>query len=109
MQVHRRQNPGAPGSACAGLRPAENHGIAKAMHIAQRVVAFLLLAEILQPARAIDANRLAYLDSTDPFYVGLAFPRLATPQWVGEAGVEAVITLGIDDLRGNADKYEEFL
>ena len=45
------------------------------------------------------ANRLAYLDGEDPFYVGLNFPKLTTPQWVGEEGVQAVVTLGIDDMR----------
>lgn len=44
------------------------------------------------------ANRLAYLDGADPYYVGLEFPKLITPQWVGEPGVDAVVTLGIDDM-----------
>ena len=39
---------------------------------------------------------------------GLNSPRLTTPQWVGEEGVEAVVTLGIDDMR-DADKYEAYL
>jgi hypothetical protein len=60
-------------------------------------------------AGAADANRLAYLDEFNPFHPGLHFPRLATPQWVGEPGVEAVVILGIDDLRGNVERYEEFL
>jgi putative membrane-bound dehydrogenase-like protein len=54
------------------------------------------------------ANRLTYLDESDPFYVGLDFPKLTTPQWIGESGVEAVIVLAIDDLR-EAKKYETFL
>ena len=45
------------------------------------------------------ANRLAYLDGEDPFYVDLDFPKLTTPQWVGDNGVQAVVTLGIDDMR----------
>ena len=44
---------------------------------------------------AADANRLTYLDDNDPFYVGLNFPKLTTPQWIGEPEVEAVITLGL--------------
>ena len=52
-------------------------------------------------------NRLAYLDGADPFHVGLAFPRLTTPQWVGETGVETVVTLGIDDMR-DPRIYESF-
>ena len=45
-------------------------------------------------------NRLAYLEAfCDPFYPGLQTARLATPQWVGVEGVEAVVVLAIDDLR----------
>ncbi len=44
-------------------------------------------------------NRLTYLDSpVDPYYVDVTFPRLVTPQWVGEDGVEAVIVLAVDDM-----------
>ena len=57
---------------------------------------------------AADGNRLVYLHENDPFHPGLAFPKLTTPQWVGEAGVEAVVILAIDDLREPA-KYETFL
>jgi hypothetical protein len=57
----------------------------------------------------VDGNRLTYLDEfCDPYYVGLEMPKLITPQWVGETGVEAVVTLGIDDMR-DPDKYEAFL
>src|SRR2546422_6188017 len=54
------------------------------------------------------ANRLAYLDADDPFYAGPNFPRLTTPQWIGEPGVEAVIILSIDDMR-DPQKYETVL
>ena len=55
------------------------------------------------------ANRLTYLDEfCDPYYPSLAFPKLMTPQWVGEDGVEAVVTLGIDDMR-ETDRYETYL
>ena len=57
-----------------------------------------------------DGNRLAYLDDgANPYYVGRDFPKLITPQWVGEEGVEAVVTLGIDDLTDNAPMYEAVL
>ncbi len=73
----------------------------------------LILATVLGMASARSApspgNRLAYLDEEDPFHVGRGFPRLVTPQWFGEPGVDAVVTLGIDDLGGNTAKYEEFL
>ncbi|MDA9857648.1 c-type cytochrome [Rubripirellula sp.] len=60
-------------------------------------------------ASGADANRLTYLDEPcDPAYVGRDFPRLETPQWVGEPGVEAVVVLSIDDMR-DPEKYEAFL
>ena len=56
-----------------------------------------------------DGNRLVYLDDpSNPYYVHQSFPRLVTPQWVGEQGVKAVITLGIDDMRDPA-AYERYL
>jgi putative membrane-bound dehydrogenase-like protein len=55
-----------------------------------------------------DGNRFTYLDSDDPFYVGLDFPKLVTPQWIGEEGVDAVVILSIDDMR-ETPKYEAML
>ncbi len=55
-----------------------------------------------------DGNRLAYLDEVNPYYPNRDFPRLITPQWVGEPGVEAVVVLAIDDMRDPAD-YEAYL
>ena len=54
------------------------------------------------------ANRLTHLDTQDPFYPGVEFATLTTPQWVGEPGVEAVVVLAIDDLR-DPPRYETFL
>ena len=55
------------------------------------------------------ANRFTYLDAPmDPYYVGRDFPRLVTPQWVGERDVVAVVVLAIDDMRDPA-RYEAFL
>jgi putative membrane-bound dehydrogenase-like protein len=73
----------------------------------RRLVALLILAA---PASAVpaDRNRLAYLDRADPYYVGGSFPKLVTPQWVGEPGVEAVVILAIDDMRG-PEKWEAYL
>lgn len=63
-----------------------------------------------QPAESapVVGNRLAYLEESDPFYVHLNFPKLVTPQWVGETGVEAVVILSIDDMK-ETQKYEAFL
>ena len=55
-----------------------------------------------------DGNRLAYLDGSDPYYVSESFPKLSTPQWIAEDGVDAVIVLSIDDLR-SVERYEEYL
>jgi putative membrane-bound dehydrogenase-like protein len=59
-------------------------------------------------ATAADGNRLAYLDEVDPYYPHRTFPKLVTPQWVGEPGVEAVIVLAIDDMREH-EKWEAYL
>ncbi|MBI2804313.1 MAG: polysaccharide deacetylase family protein [Planctomycetes bacterium] len=61
-----------------------------------------------QPPRATPGNRLAYLDDLDPYYPHAKFPKLTTPQWVGEPEVEAVVILAIDDMR-ESKKYEAFL
>ena len=47
-------------------------------------------------------------DAADPYRVGADAPKLITPQWIGEEGVEAVIILSIDDMSDPAP-YEEFL
>jgi putative membrane-bound dehydrogenase-like protein len=70
---------------------------------------FLLLAvSFASSVSAADGNRLTYLDELNPYYVSRTFPKLITPQWVGEEGVEAVVVLAIDDMRGH-EKWEAFL
>src|SRR4029453_16473524 len=59
-------------------------------------------------ALGTDGNRLAYLDGSDPYYVSRTFAKLITPQWVGDAGVEAVVVLAVDDMR-DPRRYEAFL
>ena len=49
-----------------------------------------------------------HLDPANPWYPDQNFPRLITPDWVGEPGVEAVVVLAIDDMRDPA-KYEKAL
>src|SRR4051812_23591436 len=59
-------------------------------------------------ALAADGNRLAYLDEPlNPYYPHRNFPKLITPQWVGEEGVDCVVTLAIDDMR-EPPKFEAF-
>ncbi len=53
-------------------------------------------------------NRLVYLDQDDPYYVSQNFPKLTTPQWVGDTNVKAVCVLAIDDMR-DIKKYEAYL
>ena len=56
----------------------------------------------------ITADSLSVLDERDPFYVDHRFPKLTTPQWVGDSRVDAVVVLAIDDMR-SYDRYEEYL
>src|SRR6516165_106152 len=74
----------------------------------QRYTYLLTLPLLTSAALAADGNRLTYLDGSDPYHVSRRSPRLVTPQWVGEDGVEAVVILAIDDMRESA-KYEAFL
>jgi putative membrane-bound dehydrogenase-like protein len=73
-----------------------------------RRIAILVVAIASASAIAGDGNRFARLGRTDPYYVGRDFPKLVTPHWVGEPGVEAVVILAIDDMRG-PEKWEAFL
>jgi hypothetical protein len=69
---------------------------------------FVLMLLITPPAFAGEGNRLAYLDDDSPWYPSRSFPKLITPQWVGEPGVDAVVILAIDDMRGH-EKWETYL
>lgn len=73
-----------------------------------RLLALLFIIPAQLAFCASSANRLTYLDEDDPFYPHLKFPKLTTPQWVREDGVEAVVILAIDDMR-DTPKYEEML
>src|SRR3954470_15073362 len=73
-----------------------------------RAFAPAIVLAVALPSLAADGKRLTHLDRTDPYYVGRTFPKLVTPQWVGEPGVDAVVVLAIDDMRG-PDKWEAFL
>ena len=82
-----------------------------------RISPFLLVltattsvAVTLMGATSAHAPRhdLSHLDPHNPYHVGLDTPKLTTPQWVGEPGVDAVVILGIDDMR-DPGRYEAFL
>ncbi|MCA9085889.1 MAG: hypothetical protein KDA81_17640, partial [Planctomycetaceae bacterium] len=55
-----------------------------------------------------DVSSLTHLDASNPWYPDKNFPKLTTPQWVGDDGVECVVVLAIDDMRDTA-KYEQYL
>ncbi|MGB7343253.1 MAG: PVC-type heme-binding CxxCH protein [Pirellulaceae bacterium] len=61
------------------------------------------------PPSNVPTNPLTYLDQySDSYYPHTDFPKLTTPQWIGEPGVDAVVTLGIDDMR-DTSKYEAYI
>ncbi len=64
---------------------------------------FLALCNVTLSLDAADVDEFC-----NPYYVGRDFPKLTTPQWVGEEGVEAVVVLAIDDMR-DTTKYEAYL
>ena len=73
------------------------------------IILTLLWSVLMTVAAAAHADRLSYLEPPcDPYYPHVQHPRLTTPQWVGDEGVEAVVILSIDDMRDSA-KYERFL
>ena len=76
----------------------------------RRLFPTLFLALIAAPVAAAPPTAIASLISIEPIPTTLAgtFPKLVTPQWVGEPGVEAVVILAIDDMRG-PEKWEAFL
>jgi len=71
-------------------------------------IVLVLLLPTLAHAQPGKGNRLAYLDEVNPYYPSRTFPKLTTPMWVGEKDVEAVVILGIDDMR-EPKRYEAFL
>jgi hypothetical protein len=52
-------------------------------------------------------DRPYYAYEAAPYYPHKDYPKLTTPQWVGEEGVKAVVVLAIDDMR-DPQKYETF-
>lgn len=93
-------------------RPKMNHlpaGILSLLCAALLIGASEAQSPSLRSEAAAQAARsLHRLDDIDPYAFGLHSPKLTTPQWIGEADVEAVVVLSIDDL-GDATKYETYL
>ncbi len=72
------------------------------------VLLLLPLPVFAQPPKATPGNRFAHLDELNPYYPHAGYPKLTTPQWVGEPDVDAVVILAIDDMR-DPQKYETYL
>src|SRR5882757_9531347 len=73
------------------------------------LVVFALFSQFAASGEVLtNGNRLVYLDESDPFYPGLNFSKLTTPQWIGEPGVDAAVILAIDDMR-DMKHYEEYV
>lgn len=68
----------------------------------------LVVLWLASAAAAAPPGGFAHLQGTNPYYPHEGFPKLTTPQWFGEAGVEAVVLLSIDDMR-DPGRYEAFL
>lgn len=45
---------------------------------------------------------------TNPYWPSITSPKLTTPQWIGEEGVEAAAVLSIDDMR-DIEHYKSFV
>src|SRR5579871_1278336 len=67
-----------------------------------------LFLAVAASAFADDGKSLSSPNSTEVWYPHTTFPKLITPQWAGDEGVDCVVTLAIDDMRDTA-KYEAFL
>ena len=68
------------------------------------------VAEFVLPASAGTGNRLTHLDEpNNPWQFDQKSPKLTTPQWIGEEGVEAVIVLAIDDMSGDGQRFRDYL
>ena len=79
-----------------------------------RLVFYAALAAALAGQSSLSAaessgNRFTILDDyCDIYCPNHRYPKLTTPQWVGEEGVDAVLVLAIDDMREVA-RYEAYL
>jgi putative membrane-bound dehydrogenase-like protein len=64
---------------------------------------------VLTSFAAASPNRFTVLDEFgDIYYPNAQYPKLTTPQWVGEEGVDAALVFAIDDMR-DPKRYEAYL
>ncbi len=67
-----------------------------------------LTSQSRKPEDQIDGNQLIYLETPLVYYPHSRFPKLTTPMWIGEPGVETAIILSFDDMR-HVKPYDQFL
>lgn len=72
------------------------------------ILLFCSLAIFTAAVSAVEPPRSSLALEANPYYPNKDYPKLITPQWVGEEGVEAVVILAIDDMR-DPEKYEAYL
>src|SRR5690606_12457496 len=74
-------------------------GVAGGMSIAffEECDSSSLFARPLQAKRPVRPS-FDYLYERGPYYPRLDFPKLVTPMWIGEKGVDAVVMLSFDDM-----------
>ena len=63
---------------------------------------------MLLPLLALAAPPQDTFGTHDPYHPRPDGPRLTTPQWIGEQGVEAVVVLSIDDMRA-PEPYDRYM
>ena len=61
---------------------------------------FTTVAALLSFQLTLAAADLSYLHDNNPWYPHTNFPKLTTPQWVGEEGVDAVVVRRDDARQG---------
>jgi hypothetical protein len=76
--------------------------------VAGLLIVLTVIFAVVIEASAEEGNPLSYLTSNEVWFPHRDFPKLTTPQWVGDPEVECVVTLAIDDMRDTA-KYEAYL
>ena len=70
----------------------------------------LTVVQLVLSAFAESGNRLTHLDEpNNPWQFDQQSPKLTTPQWIGEEGVEAVVVLAIDDMSGDGQHFRDYL
>ncbi|MEI8022064.1 MAG: hypothetical protein WCH39_27895, partial [Schlesneria sp.] len=76
------------------------------------MIRFLPVLVLILVVQGIGADVLGQPTTSDisneVWFPNKDFPKLLTPQWVGEEGVECVVVLAIDDMR-ESFKYEAYL